>query len=98
MRQAIAYGINRAQVVNEILKGQADPLQSVLVPDQKPYYTPAWADYTHDPDKAKQLVEQAKSEGASTEITFSTTSGERLRETLQQIAQQQLKDVGITIN
>jgi peptide/nickel transport system substrate-binding protein len=98
MRQAIAYGINRELIVDEILKGQeATPLQSVLVPDQTPYYTPAWADYTHDPDKAKQLVQQAKSEGASTEITFSTTSGERLRETLQQIAQQQLKDVGITI-
>jgi peptide/nickel transport system substrate-binding protein len=99
MRQAIAYGINRELIVDEILKGQeATPLQSVLVPDQKPYYTPAWAAYGHDPDKAKQLVQQAKSEGASTEITFSTTSGERLRETLQQIAQQQLKDVGITIN
>ena len=24
----------------------ATPLQSVLVPDQTPYYTPAWADYT----------------------------------------------------
>jgi peptide/nickel transport system substrate-binding protein len=97
IRQAIAYGINRAQVVNEILKGQVEPLESVLVPDQKPYYTPAWADYTHDPDKAKELVQQAKSEGAKTEITFSTTSGDRLRETLQQVVQQQLKDIGITI-
>src|SRR5215203_5955618 len=74
IRQAIAYGLNRELIVDEILKGQdATPLESVLVPE-------------------------AKSEGASTEITFSTTSGERLRETLQQIAQQQLKDVGITIN
>ena len=63
----------------------ATPLQSVLVPDQTPYYTPAWADL-HDPDKGKQLVQQAKSEGASTEITFSTTSSEGLRETLQQVA------------
>ena len=98
IRQAISYGINREQVLNEILKGQVEPLQSVLVPDQKPYYTPAWADYTHDPDKAKQLVEQAKSEGAKTEITFSTTSGDRLRETLQQVIQQQLKGIGIAIN
>ena len=98
MRQAIAYGINRAQVIDEILKGQVKPLESVLVPDQKPYYTPAWADYVHDPDKASDLVKQAKSEGAKTEVTFSTTSGDRLRETLQQIVQQQLKDVGITID
>ncbi len=97
IRQAIAYGINRDQVISEILKGQVNTLQSVLVPDQKPYYSPAWADYTHDPDKAKDLVEQAKSEGAKTEMTFSTTSGDRLRETLQQVVQQQLKDIGITI-
>ena len=97
IRQAIAYAINRAQVIDEILKGQVEPLQSVLVPDQKPYYTPAWADYAHDPDKAKDLVQQAKSEGASTEIAFTTTAGDRLRETLQQVVQQQLKNVGITI-
>jgi peptide/nickel transport system substrate-binding protein len=98
LRQAIAYGINRKQVLDKILKGQVKPLQSFLVPDQKPYYTPAWADYTHDPDRAEQLVKEAKSEGAKTEITFSTTAGDRLRETLQQVIQQQLKDVGITIN
>jgi peptide/nickel transport system substrate-binding protein len=97
IRQAIAYGINRAQVIDEILQGQVEPLESVLVPDQEPYYSPAWAAYTHDPDKAKELVQQAKSEGASTEITFSTTSGDRLRETLQEVVQQQLKDIGITI-
>ena len=98
IRQAIAYGINRKQVLDKILKGQVKPLESFLVPDQKPYYTPAWADYAHDPDRAEQLVKEAKSEGAKTEITFSTTAGDRLRETLQQVVQQQLKDVGITIN
>ena len=98
VRQAIAYGINRKQVLDKILKGQVKPLESFLVPDQKPYYTPAWADYAHDPDRAEQLVKEAKSEGAKTEITFSTTAGDRLRETLQQVVQQQLKDVGITIN
>lgn len=98
MRQAIAYGIDRKQVVDQLLKGQVKPLESVLVPDQKPYYTPAWAKYTHDKNKAKQLAQQAKSEGAKMEITFSTTSDNKLRETLQQIVQQQLKDIGITVN
>jgi peptide/nickel transport system substrate-binding protein len=97
LRKAIAYGINRKQVVDEILKGQVSPLQSVLVPDQEPYYTPAWDNYNYDPNKAKQLAQQAKSEGADTTITFSTTSDNKLRETLQQIVQQQLKDVGITV-
>jgi peptide/nickel transport system substrate-binding protein len=98
IRQAIAYGLNREQVVNELLQGQVNPLQSYLIPEQKPYYTPAWERYTFDPDRSRQLVQEAKAEGASTTITFSTTADNRLRETLQELAQQQLKDVGITVN
>jgi peptide/nickel transport system substrate-binding protein len=97
MRQAIAYGINRQQILDQILKGVVDPLESVLIPQQTPFYTPAWERYTHDPDRASQLVNEAKAEGASTTVEFSTTSDNALRETLQEIVQQQLKDVGITI-
>jgi peptide/nickel transport system substrate-binding protein len=98
LRQAIAYGIDREQVVNELLKGQVTPLQSVEVPQLKEYYTPAWEQYNYDPDKAKQLVDEAKSEGVDPTLTFSTTAGVRLRETMQQVIQQQLKKVGIDIN
>ncbi len=97
MRQAIAYGINRDQAVEQILKGQVTPLNSFLVPEQKPFATPAWEKYTYDKARATQLVEEAKAEGAATEITFSTTSDARLRETLQEVIQQQLKDIGITV-
>ena len=97
IRQAIAYGTNRQQILDKILKGVVDPLESVLMPEQAPYYTPAWERYTYDPDRARQLVKEAKAEGASTTISFSTTTDNALRETLQEIAQQQLKDVGLTI-
>lgn len=98
LRQAVAYGINREQIVNEVLQGQeVPPLQSVLVPEQELYYTPAWEQYTYDPDRARQLVDEAVAAGAEPTITFSTTSGEALRETLQQIVQQQLEEVGITV-
>jgi peptide/nickel transport system substrate-binding protein len=97
MRQAIAYGINRQQILDQILQGAVGPLESVLMPQQDPYYTPAWEIYTYDPDRARQLVNEARAEGASTTVEFSTTSDNALRETLQEIVQQQLKDVGITI-
>lgn len=97
MRQAIAYGIDRDQAVNEILKGQVSTLNSFLMPEQKPYSTPAWEKYTYDKGKARQLAQEAKDEGASMEISFSTTSDARLRETLQEVIQQQLKDIGITV-
>jgi len=97
LRQAIAYGINREQILNELLPGQVKPLNSVLVPEQAPFYTPAWDKYTFDPDRARQLVNEAEAEGASTQITFSTTADQNLRETLQQVVQQQLGDVGIDV-
>jgi peptide/nickel transport system substrate-binding protein len=98
IRQAVAYGINRQQILDEILPGQVSPLNSVLVPEQGDFYTPAWEDYGFDPDRARQLVEEAQAEGASTEITFSTTSDNNLRENLQQVAQQQLEDVGLNVS
>jgi peptide/nickel transport system substrate-binding protein len=97
IRQAIAYGIDREQAVNTILKGQVSALNSFLVPEQKPYATPAWEKYMLDKDRARQLVEEAKAEGASTTLSFSTTSDARLRETLQEVISQQLKDIGITL-
>jgi peptide/nickel transport system substrate-binding protein len=98
LRQAIAYGINRQQILSKVLKGQnVNPLQSVIVPQLKPYSTPAWSRYTYDPDKARQLVEEAKSEGANTDLTYTTTAGVQLNTLVQQIVQQQLKDVGINI-
>ena len=97
IRQAVAYGINRQQILEEILPGQVEPLDSVLVPEQDPYYEPAWEQYGYDPDRASQLVEEAQSEGASTDITFSTTSDNNLREQLQQVMQQQLGEVGLNV-
>ena len=97
LRQAVAYGINRQQLVEEVLQGQVEPLQSVLVPQQEEFYTPAWEGYTQDVERARGLVEEATAAGAEPTITFSTTSGVALRETLQEIVQQQLGEVGITI-
>lgn len=98
LRQAIVYGINREQILNEILKGQVKPLNSVLVPEQDQFYTPAWEKWNFDPEKAKQLVKEAKAEGVEASFTFSTTSDNNLRETLQQVVQQQLKDIGIDVS
>lgn len=97
LRQAIAYGIDRERIVNQVLPGQARVLDSVLAPEQEQYYVPAWEDYAYDPDRARELVEEAEQEGAETTITFSTTSGNGLREALQEVVRQQLEEVGITV-
>jgi peptide/nickel transport system substrate-binding protein len=96
LRRAVAYGINRRQLLEEILPGQIEPLDSVLVPQQEQFYTPAWEKYDFDPEKARRLVREAKTEGVDTTLTFTTTS-DKLRTKLQEEIKRQLEDIGITI-
>lgn len=96
LRKAIAYGINREQLLNEVLPGQVEPLDSILVPEQELFYTPAWKKYDFDPERARRLVREARAEGADTTISFTTTS-DGVREKLQEGIQQQLADIGITV-
>ena len=95
LREAVAYGVDRKKIVDKVLQGQVRPLQSVLMPEQGKYYTSAWEEYAYDPDKARQLVEEAKAEGVDPSFTYTTTAGDQLRETLQQLIQKQLESVGI---
>ena len=82
LRRAVAYGIDREQLLDEVLPGQAEPLDSVLVPEQDPFYTPAWKKYDFDPERARRLVREAEAEGADPTISFTTTSDD-LRTALQ---------------
>ncbi|CAN5613311.1 peptide ABC transporter substrate-binding protein [soil metagenome] len=97
LRQAVAYGIDREQILKEVLPGQVEPLDSVLVPEQEPFYTPAWEKYDFDPEKARRLAREAESEGAATSISFTTTPDDELRTSLQKELQRQLEDVGIRV-
>ncbi|CAN5683406.1 peptide-binding protein [soil metagenome] len=95
LRRAIAYGINREQLLG-ILPGEVETLDSVLVPEQDAIYTPAWEKYRFDPERARRLVREARSEGADTTVTFTTTSDD-LRTRLQKEVKRQLEDVGVTV-
>lgn len=95
LRRAIAYGINREQLL-KILPGQVKSLDSVLVPQQDAFYTPAWKKYRFDPERARRLVQEARSEGADTTIKFTTTP-DSLRKKLQKEIRGQLEDIGLTV-
>ena len=40
LRRAVAYALNREQLLKDALPGQVEPLDSVLVPEQESFYTP----------------------------------------------------------
>ncbi len=58
VRQALAYAIDREQIVDVLLDGSVPVLQSVVRPAQLGH-TPAFDGYAHDPERAIALLEQA---------------------------------------
>jgi peptide/nickel transport system substrate-binding protein len=104
VRQAIQYSINRKVIVDRLLFGRTQVGSSVL-----PY---GWYATKIDPtefslDKAKALLDDAgwkagadgirAKDGVRMKLTFGTTSGNKLREQVQQVIQDQLKTVGIEV-
>lgn len=107
VRQAIAYTIDRDKIVQEVMKGQVKPLQDIFVPEQKEVYSSAWEIYKPDKAKAESLLQEAgyakgadgfyAKNGVKLTLEFKTTANNKGRETMFQILQAQLKDVGIDV-
>lgn len=98
IRQAIAYAINREEIIQYILGNAARPANSFLFP------TNHWAgykgelDYSFNPDQARKLLKQA---GFSLEQPLKLsykTSNNPLRIRVATVIQQQLASVGIDMD
>jgi peptide/nickel transport system substrate-binding protein len=99
VRQAIAYAIDRAPLLQYIWRGFAQPALSVLPPESWAYNADV-ASYSHDPDKARQLLDQAgyqARDGIRFHLTMKTSTEESTR-LLAAVLQQQLRDVGIALD
>lgn len=105
VRQAIEYGIDKKEIVDKLLYGKAK-IGTTEIPsgwaadrDMKPR--------PFDPEKAKQLLDQAgwkpgadgirAKDGAKLRLKITTTTGNKLREMVQQVLVAQLKKVGIEL-
>jgi peptide/nickel transport system substrate-binding protein len=55
VRQAVAYGTNRAQMTEEILYGETEPMES-WIPSDSWAFNPDVKKYPYDPDAAKELL------------------------------------------
>ncbi|MGH3664532.1 MAG: ABC transporter substrate-binding protein, partial [Egibacteraceae bacterium] len=110
VRQAIAYGIDRAALTEQLIKPlnpDAEPLQNTIYMNNQEEYEPHFDEYTYDPDQATQLLEDNgctmgdddiyTCDGEKLSFTYATTTANELRELTQQVVQQQLQEIGVEV-
>lgn len=110
-RQAIAYGIDRATLINNIFQGLGEA-QSSPISVPSPYYAPpemGVRTYDYDPDKARDLLQSAgfrydasdklvDDQGNPVRFTLVTNSGNRIRESIGVQIKTDLEKIGIQVD
>jgi len=102
VRQAVAYSLDRARIIQELLRGLARPATGLLPPDNWAY-TPDVRTYPHDVAEARRLLEESGYHDPDGDgprprfaLTYKTTTNELAREQAS-VFQEQLKEVGIEL-
>jgi peptide/nickel transport system substrate-binding protein len=99
VRQAMAYAIDRQPLIHYLMHDFARPAASLLPPESWAY-SDAVRVYPHDPQRARQLLDQAgyrAVNGVRFHLTMKT-SPEVSTRMLAAVLQQQLHDVGIELD
>lgn len=107
VRKAIAYGLDRQDLVNRVLSGQS-AISDSLVPPISPLFNQNTPRYAYDPDQAKQILDGAgytvgsdgiRVNSAGQRLSFnyqSTTAG--IRKKTMPLVKDQLAKIGIEVN
>ena len=106
VREALNRAINREQIINELFKGRGEPMYNTIFHDSLEGWNPRWADefnekYGYDPERAKQLLDQAGFPGDNGQNRFAMevyqSSLPGLPETIEvsQTVAQSFQDIGI---
>jgi peptide/nickel transport system substrate-binding protein len=99
VRQAIAYAIDRKVIIHYLLRDFARPAYSLLPPESWAYNGDV-PRYDYNPEKARQLLEQAgypAVNGVRFHLTVKTSTEESPR-LVAAVLQQQLREVGIALD
>jgi peptide/nickel transport system substrate-binding protein len=110
VRQAVAYAVNRQEIIDEVLFGKTVVMNTFLPETHWAY--PAGGEgleaYEYDSAKAEALLDEAgwvkgadgirEKDGRKFSIQFYTTENNQTRQSVAQIVQENLKVVGIEVN
>ena len=100
-RKAVAHAIDKQKIVDEILKGQVEPLDSYVDAFSPTLSQGSWAQYDYNPDTAAGFVadlcaqDNTNCDDVPVKAIFSTTSNNDARVTLSQLFVQMFNDAGI---
>jgi peptide/nickel transport system substrate-binding protein len=95
-RQALAYALDREAMVKEILKGEAQIVNSTIIGPDWMGIPEGLNPYKYDPDKAKQLLKEVNWD-PNQKVVFHYTPGNKVNDALIPIMQQQFKDIGMNV-
>lgn len=99
VRQALSYAIDRRPMLRYLRRGFARPADNVLPPESWAY-NPDVPRHDYNPDRARQLLDQAgdpEKNGVRFHLTMKTSTEEDTR-LFAAVLQQQLREVGIALD
>ena len=100
-RKAVAHAIDKDKIVDEILKGQVEPLDSYVDAFSPTLSQASWAQYDYNPEGAAQYVsdlcaqDDTDCDASPVTAVFSTTSNNDARVTLSELFVSMFADAGI---
>ena len=99
VRQAINYAVNRTGIVKALFRGLGDPA-SQLIPSGVVGYNDQLQLWPHDPDKAKQLIAEAKADGVPVDkqirLIGRTAQFPKIAETIE-VLQSEFAEIGLNV-
>ncbi|MEE9298893.1 MAG: ABC transporter substrate-binding protein [Acidimicrobiia bacterium] len=101
-RKAVAHAIDKTKIVDEILKGQVEPLDSYVDAFSPTLSQGSWAQYDYDPAKAAGFMadlcarDDTDCDANPPHTVFSTTSNNDARVTLSQLFIGMFDDAGMS--
>jgi peptide/nickel transport system substrate-binding protein len=96
VRRAISYALDREAMVKNILFGNGQPANSLMMP-AAPYYDKNCQGIVYDMNKARQELAMSSVPNGFT-TTYLAMSGDSVDSAIAQILQASLKELGITMN
>ncbi len=95
VRQALCYGVDKQGIIDRAFDGYGIPLGTSMFPSFGKYYDESLTDYyTHDVEKAKELLAEAGYPNGF-DMTISVPSNYQPHVDTAEVIKEQLKDIGV---